>query len=105
MRGPRRTILTLMLAGLIALGGMAGAATRQSPAAPAGLPGFLEPNRCYRFTFAIQGAPAYRVLELLDGGWIKATVDAGAGPPAPPPQPLWINSAQIVSVREARCSG
>ena len=62
----------------------------------------LEPGACYRLVLPVQAAPQYKVLELLDGGWIRAEVDAG--PASAKRDPIWINSAQIVAVRTARCS-
>jgi hypothetical protein len=67
-----------------------------------GLPTFLRANRCYRFTFPIAGAPNWRVLNLLDAGWIKAEVDAG--PRSAVREPVWINTAQIITIRDAQCS-
>jgi hypothetical protein len=67
-----------------------------------GLPTFLRANRCYRFTFPIAGAPNWKVLNLLDDGWIRAEVDAG--PRSAVREPVWINTAQIVTIREAVCS-
>lgn len=82
---------------------LTGSATTQSTGDPASaLPTFLRANRCYRFTFPIAGAPNWKVLELLDAGWIKAEVDAG--PRSAVREPAWINTAQIITVREAVCS-
>jgi len=85
----------------------AASASGRGPAAgdgqrSAAVPGFLQPGHCYRIAFSIDGLPNYKVLELLDGGWFKAEVDAGSAKAER--QPLWINTAQIVSMREARCS-
>jgi hypothetical protein len=78
-------------------------ATTQSPNDGAtGLPTFLRANRCYRFTFPIAGAPNWKVLDLLEAGWIRAEVDAG--PRSAAREPVWINTAQIVTIREAQCS-
>jgi hypothetical protein len=70
--------------------------------AQGGTPDFLQPGQCYRIAFPIDGPPNYKVLELQSGGWIKAEVDAGSAKAQR--QPLWINTAQIVTLREARCS-
>jgi hypothetical protein len=67
-------------------------------------PSFLQPGRCYRFTFPITGAPNWKVLDVLDAaGWIKAEVDAGAA--SAKRESAWINTAQLITVRESRCSG
>jgi hypothetical protein len=42
------------------------------------------------------------VLELVGEGWIRAEVDAGSAKAQR--QSLWINTAQIVTMREVRCS-
>ncbi len=63
---------------------------------------FLRANRCYRLTFPIAGAPNWKVLDVLDAGWIKAEVDAG--PRSAVREPVWINTAQIITVRQAECS-
>jgi hypothetical protein len=79
------------------------AATTQSPGyGAADAPAFLRANRCYRFTFPIAGAPNWKVLDVLDAGWIRAEVDAG--PASSVREPAWINTAQIITAREARCS-
>jgi hypothetical protein len=70
--------------------------------AQGGAPDFLQPGQCYRIAFPIDGPPNYKVLELSSGGWIKAEVDAGSAKAQR--QSLWINTAQIVTMREARCS-
>jgi hypothetical protein len=77
-------------------------ATAQSTDAAARVPAFLRATQCYRLTFAIAGAPNWKVLEVLDAGWIKAEVDAG--PRSAVREPVWINTAQIITVREVRCS-
>ena len=64
--------------------------------------GLLEPERCYRFVFSIPGAPTYKVLQLGPGDWIKAEVVAG--PASVEREPLWINTAQIITIRNARCA-
>lgn len=81
--------------------------TMRMPAAaqqqrPAGMPEFLRVGQCYRIAFTIDSAPAYKVLELLDGGWVKAEVDAGSAQAQRPS--FWVNTSQIVTIREWRCS-
>ena len=68
----------------------------------ASVPAFLQPGRCYRFTFPITGAPNWKVLEVLDAGWIRAEVDAG--PANSRRESAWVNTAQIIIVRAAPCS-
>ncbi len=63
---------------------------------------FLREGRCYRIAFTIDSASSYKVLEILDGGWIRAEVDAGSGQAQR--QSFWANTAQMVTVRELRCS-
>ena len=87
--------LSAVAAGAAALGLKPAAAQSQS------LP-FLQADRCYRLTFPITGAPNWRVLEVRDDGWIRAEVDAG--PAAAKRESVWVNTAQIITVREARCS-
>ena len=78
------------------------AATQSAADDGSGLPAFLRANGCYRFTFPIAGAPNWKVLSLLDAGWIKAEVDAG--PRSAVREPVWVNTAQIITIREAACS-
>ena len=90
------TALTVLIASTVP-------ATTQSPDdATPGLPPFLRANRCYRFTFPIAGAPNWKVLDVLDAGWIKAEVDAG--PRSAVREPVWVNTAQIITIRETACS-
>lgn len=64
--------------------------------------GFIAVNHCYRIAFPIESPPNYKVLEVPGGGWIRAEVDAG---PATAERPsMWINTAQIISMREVACS-
>ncbi len=69
---------------------------------PSTAPAFLRPGQCYRLTFPISGSPHWTVLETLEGGWIRAEVDSG--PASARREPVWVNTSQIVTVREARCS-
>ena len=85
-------------AGLVAYS--TGAPAAQSSAD--GLRAVLAPGSCYRLVLPVQAAPQYKVVELLDGGWIRAEIDAG--PASAKRDPIWLNSAQIVAVRTARCS-
>jgi len=91
------------VAGVLLLLWMSAPVTTQSTAAGAArVPGFLQPGRCYRFTFPITGAPNWKVLEVLDAGWIRAEVDAG--PANARREAAWVNTAQIITVRAALCS-
>jgi hypothetical protein len=63
---------------------------------------FLRVNQCYRFTFTIAGVPTWKVLERLEGGWVRAEADAG--PATAQRESAWINTAQIVTIRDAKCS-
>lgn len=89
-------LATLLAAGLVD-------ATGSGAPDEAGAPAFLQPERCYRLTFSIAGAPQWKVLERLDHGWIKAEIDAG--PATAEREEVWVNAAQIITAREARCSG
>lgn len=73
-------------------------AARTSGSGPAA---FLQVNQCYRFTFTIAGTPNWKVLELLEGGWVRAEADAGSA--SPQREGAWINTAQIVTIRESKC--
>lgn len=101
-RTTRTTMLTLgaaaLAAGLITLLEPRSTAAAQASSVPA----FIEPGRCYRIAFPIDGAPHYKVLERLDHGWITAEIDAGSGKSQR--TPLWINTAQIITMRDVRCS-
>jgi hypothetical protein len=96
----RTVALVLGLAALV--GGAATAASRGGSPAQASTPGFLTAGHCYRIAFPIDGAPNYKVLELVGEGWVRAEVDAGSAKAQR--QSLWINTAQIVTMREVRCS-
>jgi hypothetical protein len=100
MSAVKRIVLAAGCVGVIATGSAltsGGAAAAQAAAPP-----FLQPDHCYRIAFPIEGAPNYKVLERLDGGWLRAEVDAG--PASANRQSMWINTAQIVTVRETACS-
>lgn len=97
--------LALAAGALVVLIGAAGAQTtgRVSPTASGAqreIP--LDIGRCYRLVFPIAGAPVYRVLDVESGGWVKAEVVAG--PATVEREPLWINAAQIITIRGARCA-
>ena len=66
------------------------------------VPAFIRADRCYRLTFPIAGSPNWKVLEVLDNGWIKAEVHAG--PASERREPTWINTAQIITALDAKCS-
>ena len=80
-----------------------GTAVSSQSSAATGVPTFLQPEHCYRFTFPIAGATNWKVLEVNDAGWIRAEVDAGAA--SAKREAAWVNTAQIITVRQARCSG
>jgi hypothetical protein len=91
------------MAGGLVLVWMNGPVTTQPAAAQgAGAPAFLQPGRCYRFTFPITGAPNWKVLEVQEAGWIRAEVDAG--PANARREAAWVNTAQIITARGAPCS-
>ena len=100
---PLRSIgLLIAIAGLVVL--LAGAlrAATQPTGEAAGVPAFVQPGRCYRFTFAVTGAPNWKVLELAGRGWLKAEIDAG--PNSAQREIVWVNTSQILTARDARCS-
>jgi len=79
------------------------ASVRSQPSRAAAAPGsFLQPGTCYAFTFSIPGVPNWKVIEVLDAGWIRAEVEAGTS--SSQRDVTWINTAQIVTARVARCS-
>ena len=94
----------LTVAGMIAAAGAAASFTAPvaSVHGEAQAPEFLEPGRCYRMAFSIEGPPNYKVLERARNGWVRGEVDAG--PASAQRQSMWINTAQIVTARETRCS-
>lgn len=94
------TITAVICVAALAAG--AGALVMRPAAAQSKPLPFLQADRCYRFTFPIVGAPNWRVLEVRDDGWIRAEVDAG--PAAAKRESAWVNTAQIITAREARCS-
>lgn len=70
--------------------------------APGGASRFIEVGQCYRFVFAIPGAPDYKVRRILDGGWLETEVDAG--PSNAEREAVFVNTAQVVTARSRRCS-
>lgn len=76
--------------------------TRPATARAAETPTFLRAGQCYRLIFSIDGAPAWKVLEVVDAGWVRAEVDAG--PASAQRETIWINTAHIVTARPTRCS-
>jgi hypothetical protein len=74
-----------------------------SPVQSSGIPAFIQPNRCYRFTFEISNAaPNWKILELAEHGWLKTQIDAG--PASAQRETVWVNTAQILTARDTRCS-
>jgi hypothetical protein len=88
----------VLLAAVTAAGRAQATTAQPGPTHP-----FLTVNACYRFVFPIAGAPQWKVLEILDEGWIRAEVDAGSRAAAR--EVVWVNTAQLVTVRPAPCGG
>ena len=88
------------LPGILALGALALSSSAGNVGAQG--TGFIAPNSCYRIAFPIESPPNYKVLDVLDGGWIRAEVDAG--PASAQRSSMWINTAQIISMRQVSCS-
>jgi hypothetical protein len=98
----RIATVTVVLGLAALIGGAATTASRGGRQPPTSLPTFLTVGHCYRIAFPIDGAPNYKVLELVGEGWIRAEVDAGSA--RAQRQSFWIDTAQIVTMRETRCS-
>ena len=96
-----RNVLFAVL--LVACVSTVAAARSSGQAAQATGPGFLQAGSCYRIAFPIESPPNYKVLEVLDGGWIRAELDAGTAKALR--ASMWINTAQIITLTEVRCSG
>jgi len=96
------SVLAAILGAAILMVTTTGVSTQTPAAASPGTPRFLQPGHCYRFTFSIEGTPEWKVLEVVDAGWIKAEVDVG--PSSARREPAWVNTAQLVTAREMRCS-
>ncbi len=97
-----RRVQALVAAGSLLAVWMSVGAASQSRMTPggAGAP-FLQPDRCYQFIFTVAGAPNWKVLEIQEGIWIKAEIDAGSA--SAHREPVWINTSQIVTVRDRPC--
>jgi hypothetical protein len=78
------------------------ATTQSAGAGQTSVPAFMQANRCYRLTFSIAGSPNWKVLEVVDNGWVKAEIDAG--PASTLREAVWINTAQVITARDAKCS-
>jgi hypothetical protein len=99
----RKGALLAAICGLfVLLGASVPVTTQTASGGTSGVPAFLRANSCYRLTFPIAGVPEWKVLEVLDHGWIRGEIDAG--PPTAVREPVWINTRQIITAREARCS-
>ena len=95
--------IALTFAGLMAIGARAFSMPTITPPIQTALtPAFLQPGHCYRIAFPIEGAPSYKVLELLEGGWLRAEIDSGTARAQRPS--MWVNTTQIITLREVRCS-
>ncbi len=105
-----RPRVRLALAVVVLSAGLGVFVSRQAAAASAQAAGsaagsgtrFIEAGQCYRFVFAIPGAPDYKVRRVLDGGWLETEVDAG--PSNAEREAVYVNTAQIVTARSRRCS-
>jgi hypothetical protein len=95
-------VAAVLVTGVVAAWSTVWAGTQPPAAGRAGSAGFLREGRCYRLTFAIAGTPDWKVLEVLDGGWILAEPDAGSS--SARRESAWINTAQVVTVREKTCA-
>jgi hypothetical protein len=98
----KRSALTAVSAALILIGMSIGASTRSTAAAAPGAAAFLQSGHCYRFVFSVEGTPEWKVLDVLENGWIKAEVDTGSA--SARRESAWVNTAQLVIARETRCS-
>ena len=94
--------IAVTFAGVVALGAVAVSLNTRDVAAQSTSLGFLSAGNCYRVAFPIESPPNYKVLEVLDGGWIRAEVDAGSAKAQRPS--MWINTSQIISMRQVPCS-
>jgi hypothetical protein len=90
------------LASVALVASLAAAGYRSEAPAQELTPSFIQKGRCYRIAFTIDSAPGYKILEIGAGGWLRAEVDAGSGQAQR--QSFWVNPAQIVTIREQRCS-
>jgi hypothetical protein len=62
----------------------------ETPAVRLRTPQFLKVNEPYRFVWSAQELCECRVLEVLDGGWLKVTPSSGP--------PRWINAALAIRI-------
>jgi hypothetical protein len=92
----------IVACGVLLLLSMTASLRSQSPRAGSSPAAFLQPGNCYAFTFSIPGVPNWKVMEVLDSGWIRAEVEAGTS--TAQRETTWINTTQIVTARVARCS-
>lgn len=105
-----RSRVRLALAVVVLFAGLGSFVSRKavaaSPQAAGSAPGggtrFIEAGQCYRFVFAIPGAPDYKVRRILEGGWLETEVDAG--PANAEREAVYVNTAQVVTARSRRCS-
>jgi hypothetical protein len=81
---------------------VAAASAQTAGSAPGGVTRFIEAGQCFRFVFAIPGAPDYKVRRILEGGWLETEVDAG--PANAEREAVYVNTAQVVTARPRRCS-
>jgi hypothetical protein len=95
-------VVGLALAVLVGVRATPSSETRQSAPDVDGVPSFIQVNRCYQFAVQTPVVTRYRVLAHLDDGWISAESDVGTSPAQR--DRVWINTTQIISAREARCS-
>lgn len=93
---------TILIAALIVAGGAAAASSARERRSQPGAHPFIQAGSCYRIAFPIDGPPNYKVLEVIEGGWVRAEVDAGTAKAQRPS--MWINTAQVITLREVRCS-
>jgi hypothetical protein len=106
MRPAARFLLGVAALALVAIASLtiarASAAARGQGDDFPGIPRFLAVDRCYQFAVQTPTVTRYRVLELLDDGWIKAEADVGTS--GAQREQVWINMGQVLTAREARCS-
>lgn len=107
MKKQARNMLICVFVGVasmlaIAVRGLSAAEPGQA-ATPSDLGSFIIVGQCYRLVFSVPGAPDYKVRRLLAGGWIEAEVDAG--PPSADREAVFVNTSQVITARQRRCSG
>jgi hypothetical protein len=99
---PQAGLLAAIAGALVVFATSTPVTTQSTMRGPGGTPEFIRADRCYRLTFSIAGSPNWKVLEVQDNGWVKAEIDAG--PASALREPVWINTAQIITARDAKCS-